>query len=126
MPAADALAIVLYAAKALGAAWSEARLIHLALKPSSLRVARDGEVKLSDLGRAKHAEHDAEKMAAPDEEVARYASPELLRGEQHLDLRADIYSLGCILFHTITGQLHVTGAPFQAELLPAGSPPALA
>ena len=126
LPVADALAIILYVTKALNAAWNEARLIHLALKPSSLLVARDGEVKLSDLGRAKHAQHDGEELAAPDEVTARYTSPELARGEKHLDLRADIYSLGCILHQTITGQLHVLGTSLQTELLPPDCPPALA
>jgi serine/threonine protein kinase len=123
---ADALAIILYVAKALGAAWNEARLTHLSLKPSSLLVARDGEIKLSDLGFARHAQLDDEELPAPDTEAARFASPEVARGEKHLDLRADIYSLGCILFHTITGQLHVLGTPFKAELLPPDSPPGLA
>ncbi len=123
---ADALAIILYVAKALGSAWHEARLIHLSLKPSSLLVARDGEIKLTDLGFARHAEHDEAELPAPDPEAARFASPEVARGERHLDLRADIYSLGCILFHTITSQLHVLGTPLKTDLLPPDCPPGLA
>lgn len=126
LPPADALAIILYVAKALGAAWNETRLVHLSLKPSSLLVARDGEIKLTDLGFARHAERDDTELPAPDAEAARFASPEVARSEKHLDLRADIYSLGCILFHTITGQMHVLGTPFRADLLPPDSPPGLA
>ena len=126
LPPADALAIILYVAKALGAAWNEAHLSHLALKPGSLLIARDGEIKLTDLGYARHGEQDTAELPAPDPEAARYTSPEVARGERRLDLRADIYSLGCILFQTITGQLHVLGTPFRADLLPPDSPPGLA
>lgn len=126
LPTPDALATLLYVAKALGAAWHESRILHLSLKPSSLLVARDGEVKLSDLGRARHAQLAGEAISPPDEASAPYASPELLRGEAQLDLRADIYSLGCILYQSITGRLHMLGTPLQPELLPADSSPALA
>jgi serine/threonine protein kinase len=125
LPAPDALAIILYGVKALANAWSAAQLCHLDLKPASLLIARDGEIKLSDLGRARSPQDTAPQPAATGD-AARYASPELAGGTQPPDLRADIYSLGGMLFEMITGRVHVCGAPVAPEALPAGCPPALA
>ena len=125
LPVADALAIILYGVKALANVWNTARLCHLDLKPSSLLIARDGEIKLSDLGRARGPD-DATPQSGATGTAAWYASPELADATQTPDLRADIYSLGGILFETITGRTHVPGAPVAPEALPADCPPALA
>ena len=125
LPAADALAIMLYVVKALANAWKTAQLCHFDLKPGSLLIARDGEIKLSDLGRAR-GPYDTAPLPPLTDEAARYASPELLAGSaQPPDLRADIYSLGRMLFETITGRLPEAGAPIPPEALPADCPPAL-
>ena len=125
LPVADALAILLYVVKALANAWGEAQLCHLDLKPSSLLIARDGEIKLSDLGRAR-GPRDTGPQPAATGEAARYASPEMCGSELTPDLRADVYSLGAMLFETITGHTYVPGAPIAQEALPADCPPALA
>ena len=99
---------------------------HRALRIVGVGYVGDGEIKLSDLGRAR-GPHDTAPLPPFTDEAARYASPELLADSaQPPDLRADIYSLGVMLFETITGRLPVAGAPIPPEALPADCPPALA
>ena len=88
-------------ALALDYAWSEADLIHCDVKPENVLVAQDGAVKLTDLGLARLIG----TYAAPDmiEGTPHYASPEQVRGELDLDCRTDIYSLGAMLYHLVTG-----------------------
>ena len=90
-------------ALALEYAWNEAQLIHCDIKPENVLVAQDGSVKLADLSIARFIGAHAE----PDmiEGTPHYASPEQVRGELDLDCRTDIYSLGAMLYHLVTGRL---------------------
>jgi serine/threonine protein kinase len=90
----------------------EAKIMHRNIGPSNILVrSSDRCVKLGDLMLAKALDetHD-EKITRSGEVVGdlRYLSPEQLSGEQPIDARADIYSLGATLYAVLTGR-----APFE-------------
>ena len=89
-----------------------AGVIHRDLKPANIMVDLDGEPHVMDFGMAKRSTGEVtvtlegQIMGTPA-----YMSPEQARGEAHrVDGRADIYSLGVILFELLTGE-----RPFRGE-----------
>lgn len=85
-------------------------VIHRDLKPQNILIDADGQARILDFGIAKrHVEDEAaaERAAKRPHEGAMgtygYMPPEQLAGED-VDARADVYSLGALLFHVITGQ----------------------
>lgn len=94
----QALATCYYLAHALNHGWRRAGLIHRSVKPSNIYLSRHGEVKLGDLGVARPA-GEAFVIGKPH-----YISPEQALGETDMDLRSDIYSLGCVLYHMLAGR----------------------
>ena len=90
-----------------------ARLVHRDLKPANIFLSDQGRAKLADLGLArpiKQAEADRTTMAGMIMGTPAYISPEQARGEDDIDVRADLYSLGATLYHLLTGS-----TPFPAN-----------
>jgi serine/threonine-protein kinase len=101
-----AVDIIAPVASALGAAHGKG-LVHRDVKPANILLAKgegdeDGHVYLSDFGVAKHSASRALTKTGIFVGTAEYASPEQIEGKQ-LDGRADIYSLGCVLYECLTG-----------------------
>ena len=108
---AEAIAIAVHIATALDYGWRKAHLIHRDIKPDNIFLSSDGEVKLGDLGLAKHAgETQSLTMTGASMGTPHYMSPEQAEGKKDVDLRADIYSLGCALFHLVAGK-----QPYQGD-----------
>jgi predicted Ser/Thr protein kinase len=99
----DTLRVAEQIGGALDAAHS-ADLIHRDLKPANILLAEPGRhAYLCDFGLAKRTSSRAMTHAGSFLGTVDYCSPEQIRGEP-LDGRADIYSLGCVVFHCLSGR----------------------
>lgn len=100
--AGDAAEAIRQAAIGLAQA-QHAGVVHRDVKPSNLVVTTQGAVKVTDFGLAKALQEDLSITATgvfvgtPD-----YLAPEQAMGEE-VDARADVYALGCSLFHMCSG-----------------------
>jgi eukaryotic-like serine/threonine-protein kinase len=108
MPPADAVAVAVDIARALAAAHTRG-LIHRDIKPGNVMLLPDGRVKVVDFGIARAAGSDTLTNTGVVLGSTAYLSPEQAGG-QPVDERADLYSLGCVLYEMLTG--HV---PFRAD-----------
>src|SRR5712691_3150007 len=114
LPLSEVLPMLEQAAAALDYAHAKG-IIHRDLKPANILFHADGRVLLADFGLAKVLREDADQegsvltstgivLGTPE-----YLSPEQADG-QALDHRSDIYSLGVLLFHMLTGRVPFRGA----------------
>jgi serine/threonine-protein kinase len=116
IPEKMALAIALFTARGLQSA-HERGIIHGNLKPSNLLVSREGVVKCCDTGLPRSSEivvDEALIEELPQEltsAAVAYICPEIANGAGDLRPQADVYSLGMVLFHMLTGR-----PPFKGEV----------
>ena len=84
-------------------------IVHRDVKPQNIMVLPDGTIKVTDFGIARFARSDQRTITDKAIGSVHYISPEQARGEK-TDEKADIYSVGVMLYEMITGKL-----PFQAD-----------
>jgi WD40 repeat protein len=96
---------------------SERGMVHRDVKPANLLLTPDGRVKILDFGLARFA---SERFRGPlTQSGAVVGTPDYIAPEQALDARtadarADVYGLGCTLYHLLAGR-----PPFpEGDLLP--------
>jgi len=105
---AAALDVVVRIGRGLAKA-HEHGIVHRDIKPANVIITSEGEVKIVDFGLAKLSGGTQITRVGARMGTLPYMSPEQIRGNT-LDHRTDIWSLGVLLFQTLTGQL-----PFQRE-----------
>lgn len=86
-------------------------IVHRDIKPQNIMLLPDGTIKVTDFGIARFSRQDIRVTAAENKAIGsvHYISPEQARGEI-TDEKADIYSVGVMLYEMLTGQV-----PFDAD-----------
>jgi len=111
----EALRIALQVARALEHA--DARgIVHRDIKPSNILLEHDGTAKLCDLGLAGDPREDSRPVAGTVKGTPSYMSPEQASGELKPDIRSDLYSLGCTVYHLLTGEVPFSGRDSQSVM----------
>ncbi|MBA2241885.1 MAG: protein kinase [Chthoniobacterales bacterium] len=108
LPQPQTLAIVLQVCDALHAS-HEAGVFHRDLKPGNIMIRRGGESVVTDFGLAKLAEADGQAALSISGQVVGtvgYMAPEQARSSRNVDERADVYSVGAVLYQMLTGRKH--------------------
>lgn len=113
LPLLETLSIVEQLCAGLGYA-HQCGIIHRDVKPANVIVLRDGQIKIVDFGIARLTDQMS-RLTKPDALLGtfHYIAPERLKGEIS-DGRADIWSVGVMLYEMVTGELPFRGKDVSA------------
>lgn len=84
-----------------------AGVVHRDIKPSNIILTDNGRIKVVDLGLARRDSQDSFgelTVAGTMLGTFDYVAPEQARDPREADIRSDVYSLGCTVYHMLTGQ----------------------
>ncbi len=87
-------------------------VVHRDIKPGNILISGQGEVKLVDFGIAANQEEDETTLTREGMTLGTpsYMSPEQIENTKGVDKRADIYSMGVMLYEMVTGKTPFPGA----------------
>jgi hypothetical protein len=117
LPVADACELARQAAVALHHVHG-CGLVHRDVKPSNLMLTPDGRLKVLDLGLARfHGGGTGEALTELGQVLGTvdYLAPEQLSDPRRVDGRADLYALGCTLYHLLSGRAPFDGPGCRLE-----------
>ena len=84
-------------------------IVHRDVKPQNIMLLENGTIKVTDFGIARFSHSETRTMTEKAIGSVHYISPEQAKGEL-TDEKADLYSIGVVLYEMLTGKL-----PFEAE-----------
>ncbi len=101
---------------------AERNLVHRDIKPSNLLLDREGYVKILDMGLARFFDTRVDNITERFDNnavigTADFISPEQALNSHEVDIRADIYSLGCTFYFLLTGKAPFHDANITQKLL---------
>lgn len=88
-------------------------VVHRDIKPGNMFIDPQGHLRVGDLGLALWPESAGDQLALEHGLAVgtpHYMAPEQVMGRKEIDPRADLYALGCSLFHLATGSVPFKGA----------------
>jgi tetratricopeptide (TPR) repeat protein len=116
LPAKEACAIVRDAARAVHYA-HEQGIVHRDLKPGNILLAKDGRPVVTDFGLARQVTEKPLTQSGDVLGTPAYMPPEQARGAgRAADRRSDLYALGAVLYHLLTGRAPFAGPPLEVLL----------
>jgi serine/threonine-protein kinase len=119
LPVPEAVNIAIQIAGALVHA-SRRGIVHRDIKPSNIILTAHGRAKLVDMGLARRFERGTDHALTQSGMTLGtfdYISPEQARDPRDVDVRSDLYSLGCTLFHMLTGRPPFPGGTVLQKLI---------
>jgi serine/threonine-protein kinase len=108
LPLSQAIDVIMQVAEGLAYA-HERHIVHRDIKPANIMIVREGLVKITDFGIARMRTNEVKTMTGMIMGSPKYMSPEQVAGRR-ADHRCDLFSLGVVLYETLTGE-----APFQGD-----------
>ena len=83
-------------------------VVHRDIKPANIMLRPNFDIKVSDFGAAQLSRSETTQVAGVGSPY--YMSPEQIRGGEEIDFRSDMFSLGGVMYHMLTGNRPFNGS----------------